>query len=175
MRKKYEITCVPPIESVIRTVRGHKVLLDADLAFIYGIATKFLNRAVKRNTGRFPEDFVFQLTAEESITLRCQNGTSKHGRGGRRYLPYVFTEYGAIMAANVLNSRRAIQLSVFVVRAFIKMREQLLNRAEMGKRLATIEKTLLSHDTALRDLYQKIRPLLLPPPDPPRKQIGFQK
>jgi phage regulator Rha-like protein len=174
MRKNEEITCVPPIESVIRTVRGHKVLLDADLAFIYGIATKFLNRAVKRNAGRFPEDFVFQLTVEESIALRCQNGTSNHGRGGRRYLPYVFTEYGAIMAANVLNSRRAVQLSVFVVRAFIKMREQLLNRAEMEKRLADIEKTLLSHDTALRDLYQKIRPLLLPPPEPLRKQIGFQ-
>lgn len=174
MRKKEKITCVPPIESVIRTVRGHKVLLDEDLALIYGIATKFLNRAVKRNAGRFPEDFVFQLTAEESIALRCQNGTSNHGRGGRRYLPYVFTEYGAIMAANVLNSRRAVQLSVFVVRAFIKMREQLLNRAEMEKRLTDIEKTLLSHDTALRNLYQKIRPLLLPPPDPPRKRIGFQ-
>ena len=78
------------------------MLLDADLAFIYGIDTKFLNLAVKRNAGRFPEDFVFQLTVEESIALRCQNGTSKHGRGGRRYLPYVFTEYGAIMAANVL-------------------------------------------------------------------------
>lgn len=150
------------------------MLLDADLAFIYGIATKFLNRAVKRNAGRFPEDFVFQLTVEESTALRCQNGTSNHGRGGRRYLPYVFTEYGAIMAANVLNSRRAVQLSVFVVRAFIKMREQLLNRAEMEKRLTDIEKTLLSHNTALRDLYQKIRPLLLPPPEPLRKQIGFQ-
>jgi len=174
MRKHEAITCVPPIESVIRTVRGHKVLLDADLAFIYGIDTKFLNRAVKRNAGRFPEDFVFQLTAEESIALRCQNGTSNHGRGGRRYLPYVFTEYGAIMAANVLNSQRAVQLSVFVVRAFIKMREQLLNRAEMEKRLTDIEKTLLSHNTALRDLYQKIRPLLLPSPEPQRKQIGFQ-
>lgn len=174
MRKKEEISCVPLIESVIRTVRGHKVLLDEDLALIYGIATKFLNRAVKRNAGRFPEDFVFQLAAEESIALRCQNGTSNHGRGGRRYLPYVFTEYGAIMAANVLNSRRAVQMSVFVVRAFIKMREQLLNRAEMEKRLTDIEKTLLSHDTTLRDLYQKIRPLLLPPPDPPRKRIGFQ-
>lgn len=174
MRKKEKIICVPPIESVIRTMRGHKVLLDEDLASIYGVATKFLNRAVKRNIERFPEDFVFQLTAKENIALRCQNGTSKHGRGGRRYLPYAFTEYGAIMAANVLNSRLAVQMSVFVVRAFIKMREQLLNRVEMEKRLTTIEKTLLSHDAALKDLYQKIRPLFLPLPDPPRKQIGFQ-
>ena len=88
-------------------------------------------------------------------------------------MPYAFTEHGAIMAANVLNSRQAVQMSVFVVRAFIKMREQLLNRAEMEKRLAEIEKTLMGHDTALRDLYQKIRPLLLPPPEPQRRRIGF--
>jgi len=175
------------VEDAILTVRGQKVILDADLARIYGVATKRLNEQVRRNRYRFPRDFVLQLTLkkvtnlrsqiatsnqEESTALRCQIGTSK-GRGGRRYLPYAFTEHGAIMAANVLNSRRAIEMSVFVVRAFVKMREQLLNRAELERRLAEIEKTLLSHDAALRTLYQKIRPLLLPPPEPRRKPIGF--
>lgn len=157
---------------MIRTVRGQKVILDRDLAALYGVETKMLNRAVKRNRHRFPLDFAFQLTADEDAALRCQFGTSK-GRGGHRYLPHVFTEHGAIMAANVLQSRQAIDMSIFVVRAFIKMREMLLNRAELEKRLFDIEKVLLSHDADLRDLYEKIRPLLLPPPNPPRKQIGF--
>lgn len=160
------------VEAVIVTVRGQKVILDRDLAALYGVQTKMLNRAMKRNQDRFPPDFVFQITAEEGTALRCQTGTSK-SRGGQRYLPHVFTEHGAIMAATVLNSRQAVQMSVFVVRAFIKMREQLMNRAGLEKRLADIEKGLLSHDAALRDLYQKIRPLLLAPPNLPRKQIGF--
>ena len=161
------------IEELIFTVRDLKVILDSDLAALYGVETKMLNRAMKRNISRFPPDFSFQLTKKELRILRCQNGTSKK-RGGRRYPPYVFTEHGVIMAANVLNNRQAVEMSIFVVRAFIKMREQLLNRAELEKRLTEIEKVLLSHDTALRDLYQKIRPLLLPPPDPPRKRIGFK-
>ncbi|MCG2660158.1 MAG: ORF6N domain-containing protein [Kiritimatiellae bacterium] len=163
------------------------------MARIYGVPTKRLNEQVRRNADRFPSDFVFQLTLEEAANLRSQIATSSlqhvaveddkcfrsqiatgSSYGGRRYLPYVFTEHGAIMAANVLNSPPAVQMSVFVVRAFIKMREHLLKGAEMEKRLADIEKVLLSHDTALRDLYQKIRPLLLPPPEPPRKQLGFQ-
>jgi len=193
---------------MIRTIRGQRVVLDLDLASIYGVPTKRLNEQVRRNIARFPADFVFRLTREEVTDLisqsaisslqhaddqedirnrsqiatgsrmvpvcsRSQIATLKRGQN-IKYSPYAFTEHGAIMAATVLNSPRAVQMSVFVVRAFIKMREQLMNRTEMEKRLAEIEKGLLSHDAALRDLYAKIRPLLLPPPDPPKKSIGFQ-
>lgn len=172
------------VETVILTIRGQKVILDADLAEIYGVPTKALNQAVKRNAGKFPEDFAFRLTAQEVTDLRSQIVTSNAGgmrsqvvtasdKRNVRFLPYAFTEHGAIMAATVLNSPDAVRLSVFVVRTFVKMREYLLNRAELEKRLSDIEKTLLSHDAALRDVYQKIRPLLLPPPEPPRKRIGF--
>ena len=157
----------------ILTMRGQKIILDTDLAAIYGVPTYRFNEAVKRNRARFPDDFMFQLTPGEHAGLTSQIAISRPGRGGRRTPPYAFTEHGAVMAANILRSDRAVQMSVFVVRAFVMMREQLLNRAELEKRLAEIEKTLMSHDAALRDLYQKIRPLLLPPPDPPRKRIGF--
>lgn len=209
MKKEEQVTYPVPmyaISSVILTLRGQRVILDADMARIYGVATKVLNQAVKRNAGRFPPDFMFQLSLLETANLKSQSVTSslqpvvskadkvnwsqivtssdvdirsrsqfvtlKRGQN-IKYLPYAFTEHGAIMAATVLNSQRAVQMSVFVVRAFIKMREQLLERTGMEKRLAEIEKGLLSHDTALRDLYAKIRPLLLPPPDPPKKSIGF--
>ncbi|MFZ4396719.1 MAG: ORF6N domain-containing protein [Kiritimatiellia bacterium] len=163
-------------------------MLDADLARIYGVATKVLNQAVKRNRERFPEDFIFQLTQEETeqcghsrsqiVTVKTETNRSQIVTGSQKHRdpkfpPYAFTEHGAIMAATVLNSPRAVQMSVFVVRAFIKMREQLLNRIEMEKRLAEIEQGLMSHDAAMRDLYAKIRPLLLAPPDPPKKPIGF--
>jgi hypothetical protein len=161
------------VEDVILTVRGQKVILDRDLAAIYGVSTSRFNEAVKRNRARFPHDFAFQLTRQELRRLISQNATSSSGHGGVRKLPWVFTEHGAIMAATVLNSPQAVQMSVFVVRAFIKMREQLLDRAELEKRLSEIEKVLLSHDAALRDLYHKIRPLLLPPPESPRRKIGF--
>lgn len=110
---------------------------------------------------------MFQIADEEAERLRCQTGISKRGRGGRRYLPYVFTEHGAIMAATVLNSPEAVQMSVFVVRAFIKMREALISRSELERRLLRIENVLLAHDESIRELYDQIRPLLLPPPDPP--------
>lgn len=146
--------------------------------------TKALNQAVKRNAEKFPEDFAFHLTPHEVTDLKSQSVTSNAGgmrsqivtasdKRNVRFLPYAFTEHGAIMAATVLNSPEAVRMSVFVVRAFVKMREYLMNRAELEQRLSDIEKTLLAHDTALRDVYQKIRPLLLPPPAPPRKQIGF--
>jgi len=184
MPNKTELIPAANIENKILLIRGQKVMLDTELAALYKVTTKRLNEQVKRNKDRFPSDFMFRLTAQEVTLLRSQIAISSFDNnrsqfaagsehGGRRYLPYAFTEHGAIMAANVLNSRQAVQMSVFVVRAFIKMREQLLNRAEMEKRLADIEKTLMGHDTALRDLYQKIRPLLLPPPAPPRGKIGF--
>jgi phage regulator Rha-like protein len=155
-------------------IRGFRVVLDADLAALYGVPTKRLNEQVKRNAERFPDDFMFQLTKEESESLRSQFATSKSGRGGRRSLAYAFTEHGAIMAANVLNSKRAIHMSVYVVRAFVRMRQALITRTDMEKRLAEIEKTLIGHDAALRDLYEKIRPLLLPPPALPHPRIGFR-
>ena len=161
------------VESVIVTLRGQKVILDADLARIYGVPTKRLNEQVKRNRDRFPTDFAFELTSDEKkeVVANCDHlALLKFSPG----LPNAFTEHGAIMAATVLNSPQAVAMSVFVVRAFVKMREHLLKRAQMEKRLADIERTLIAHDAALRDVYQKIRPLLLPPPDPPRKQIGFQ-
>lgn len=181
------------IEGVIRMIRGQKVILDADLADIYGVATKRLNEQVRRNAERFPNDFMFRLTPQEAKNLkshlepsrpqtsgpeldagnRSQSATGSQKHRTPRYRPYAFTEHGAIMAANVLNSPQAVEMSVFVVRAFIKMREHLLDRAELEKRLTQMEKVLLSHDSALRDLYQKIRPLLLPPPEVPRKRIGF--
>ncbi len=173
MRKRTVRYDVSTVKDRILTIRGKKVILDHDLARLYGVETKNLNKAVSRNKARFPEDFAFRLTRQEVTDLRFQNGTSSLDWGGRRYPPYAFTEHGAIMAANVLRSRKAEEMSVFVVRAFVKMREQLLATAALEKRLAEIEKVLLTHDGALRDLYQKIRPLLLPPAEPKRKRIGF--
>ena len=172
-KKKETIPATIRIEPLIYMVRGQKIILDADLAKLYGVETKILNKAMKRNAERFPDDFVFQLDREELEALRFQIGTSKTGRGGRRYLPYAYTEHGAIMAANMLNSPKAVQMSVFVVRAFVKMRDQLSATQLLEKRLAEIEKALLSHDVALADIYQKIRPLLLPPRESKKKQIGF--
>ena len=168
----------------ILTVRKQKVILDTDLASLYGVEVKRLNEQVKRNRDRFPIDFAFQLTANEFSDLQSQNmiAASKNmwsqiattsSKRRKTNPPYAFTEHGAIMAATVLNSPRAVEMSVFVVRAFVKMREQLLATVDLAKRLAEVEKELLTHDTALRDLYQKLRPLLLPPPEPARPRIGF--
>ncbi len=159
-------------EPRLLAIRGKAVVLDSDLAALYGVTTGNFNKAVVRNLARFPEDFSFVLSEAEFRSLMFQNGISK-GRGGRRKLPRVFTEHGAIMAATILNSPRAVAMSVYVVRAFVRLRESLLARTEMEKRLADIERVLLGHDAALQDLYRKIKPLLLPPPDPPRREIGF--
>jgi hypothetical protein len=164
----------PDVHQLIRTIRGHRIILDTDLARIYGVPTFRLNEAVKRNRRRFPEDFLFQLTAEEHAALTSQFAMSKPGRGGRRTRPYAFTEHGALQVANVLNSSKAEAMSIYVIRAFIRMREELSANQAVSKRLAEIERTLLTHDAALRDLYQKIRPLLLPPPDQPKRRIGFR-
>lgn len=157
----------------IYTVRDEPVVLDSDLALLYGVATKNFNKAVRRNAKRFPSDFAFQLAAKEFGDLRFQIGTSS-SQGGRRYRPWVFTEHGAIMAATILNSPRAVAMSVYVVRAFVKMRRELLADATLEARLQKIEKTLLTHDAALREVFAKLRPLLLPPPDKPKRRIGFQ-
>jgi hypothetical protein len=166
---------MPPAPKIhILTLRGHPVVLDSDLALLYGVTTKRLNEQVKRNIGRFPSDFAFQMTREEYDALRSQIATLEKGRGRhRKYAPWAFTEHGAIMAATILNSEGAVRMSVYVVRAFVQMRQALITRTDMEKRLAEIEKTLLGHDTGLRDLYEKIRPLLLPP-NVPRRRIGFR-
>jgi len=172
------------VSGVILTIRGQRVILDADLARIYGVEVKRLNEQVKRNRNRFPVDFAFQLTPQEVAGVKSQIATSSlpgvrsqiattSVHGGRRKPPYAFTEHGAIMGATVLNSPQAGEMSVFVVRAFVKMREQFMATATLAKRLAEVEKELLTHDAALRDLYLKIRPMLLPPPEPNRKPVGF--
>ena len=152
--------------------RDQRVILDADLASLYGVETRSLVQAVKRNADRFPEDFLFQLTPEEVGALRSQIVISKTGRGGRRYPPYAFTEHGALMAATVLNSPRAIAMSLYIIRAFVKMREDLAANSAILKRLAEIDKTLLIHDGAVREIYQKLRPLLEPGQSSPFGEHG---
>ena len=171
-----------PVEHITRAIlvlRGQRVILDSDLAAIYGVSTKRFNEQVRRNRIRFPADFMFQLTAEELHSLRSQFATSKtapSGRGGRRYLPYAFTEHGAIQAANVLNSPRAIAMGVYVVRAFVRMREMLVSNKELAQKLdqleARIEKRLATHDEAIAAILSAIRELMNPPP-PKQRSIGF--
>jgi hypothetical protein len=173
MADQNEIIVVDQIEPLILTPRGQKVLLDQDLALIYGVITKRLNEQVRRNAERFPRDFVFQLTAEETATLRSQNATSKSGRGGRRYPPYAFTEHGALMAASILNSPRAIAVSVFVVRAFVRMREVLATHKELTSKLAELERKVGTHDDAIRSLIAAMHKLMAPPADPKKGRIGF--
>jgi hypothetical protein len=154
-------------------VRGQAVLLDSDLAGLYGVSTKRLLEQVRRNPERFPPEYCFQLAAQELAALRSQIATSNAGRGGRRYRPMAFSEHGALMAATVLNSQQAVAMSHYVIRAFLGMRREMQTNANLEARLAHIEKTLIAHDGALRDIVERIRPLLLPPPDPPKRRIGF--
>jgi hypothetical protein len=211
------------LELPIFTIRGQRVILDADLAHLYGVPTFRFNEAVKRNQDRFPDDFAFRLTAKEMADLRSQFATSSSqpidgedeprlipqsvtahqepadpevdggnssqiamsSRGsqfvttsakhrGRAYHPWAFTEHGALMAANVLRSARAVQMSVYVVRAFVRMREQLTANAAILKRLAEIDRTLLEQDGALREIWERLQPLLQPAPEPPKRRIGFR-
>lgn len=163
-----------PIESLILTIRGRKVMIDADLADLYGVPTKALNQAIKRNADRFPEDFLFQLTKEEKTEVVTNCDHLARLKFSPK-LPIAFTEHGAIMAATVLNSPPAVKMSVYVVRAFIQMREHLAANAAILKRLAEIDKTLLEHDHALGAIWHKLQPLLQPPPDPPKRRLGFRK
>jgi hypothetical protein len=161
------------IERRIYSIRGVRIMLDSDLAKIYGVPTYRFNEAVKRNRQRFPADFMFQLTREEFAHLISQIAISSSRHGGRRKLPYAFTEHGALQAANVLRSKRAVAMSLFVIRAFIELRDKIATNGAILKRLAEIDKTLLLHDSALRDVYKKLLPLLTSTPTAPRKQIGF--
>jgi len=164
-----------PIERLILEVRGQRVILAAELARIYGVETRTLNQAVKRNIEKFPPDFMFQLTRDEATALsrsRSQFVILKRG-SNIKYLPYVFTEHGAIMAANVLNSRVAAQMSIFVVRAFVHLRQMMGTNAKMAKKLAELERRVSGHDEAIRSLVQAIRELMTTP-EPRRRAIGFR-
>jgi len=161
---------VERIDKAIYLIRGEKVMLDADLAHLYGVTTARLNQQVNRNPERFPADFMFQLTAKEFKGLMLQTATSKKGRGGRRKLPLVFTEHGAIMAANVLNSARAIQAGVEVVRAFVRLRELLATNVGLARRLDDLEG---KYDRQFKGVFDAIRQLMSPPRRD-RKQIGFR-
>lgn len=182
-----DLSSPPAIQSIslaIATMRGQRVILDSDLAALYGVETKRFNEAVKRNAARFPADFMFQLTPEESDSLRSHIATLKTGRGQhRKYLPYVFTEHGAIMAAMVLGSPRAVEVSVYVVRAFVRLREAAVLHKDLAERLSSLEEKAealaMSHDTfsrnarnQLRQVFEALRELTIPP-DPPKRPIGF--
>jgi hypothetical protein len=162
------------IEHRIFLVRGRRVLFDSDLAALYGVEARALNQAVKRNKRRFPADFVFQLSTRESGTLRSQNVMSKSNRGGRRFLPYAFTEYGAIMAASVLNSPRAVQMSIFVVRAFVRLRGMLATQKAVAEKLAELERRMETQDKNIDEIIRAIRVLTMPPERPARR-IGFHR
>ena len=169
MNEQMAVVPVERIERAILSIRGEKVMLDSDLAELYGVETGALNRAVKRNADRFPTDFMLQLTAEEVANLRCQIGISSSQYGGRRYLPYAFTEHGALMLANVLNSERAAQTSVQVVRAFVRLRQMLASNAELARKLEALEK---KYDRQFKVVFEAIR-RLMSPPEPKRREIGF--
>jgi hypothetical protein len=158
------------IEQAIFLIRGQKVLIDADLAQLYGVETKILNKAVKRNLDRFPEDFMFQLTAEESKNLRFQFGTSKKQRGGRRYLPYAFTEQGVAMLSGVLNSPRAVKVNVEIMRAFVRLRQLLATHTDLERKLSALEQ---KYDEQFKVVFDAIRALMTPP-EKTRKKIGFE-
>lgn len=177
-----------PLESIthrILMLRGQKVLLDSDLAALYDVPTKRFNEQVKRNLERFPADFMFQLTEEEWESLRSQIATLKPGRGQhRKYMPYAFTEHGAIMAATILNSPRATEVSVYVVRAFVRLREVLASNAELAKRLNDLERSTeakaMQHDifarntrAQLKQVFDAIRELMTPPVPQTKRPIGF--
>ena len=169
---KRETALVQSVEARILILRKQKVILDEDLAELYEVPVKRLNQQIRRNTGRFPADFMFQLTQDEYETLRSQNATSKPGSGGRRYLPYAFTEHGTIMAATVLNSQRAIEMSVFVVRAFVRLRKLFATNRELAEKVTEQDRRLKTHDGTIRQIIDAIKELTSPPATP-RKRIGF--
>ena len=172
MVSKQSLIPVDRIEQVILLVRGQKVMLDADLARLYGVETKILVQAVKRNLVRFPEDFMFQLNKEEADFLRSQIVTLEKGRGQySKYLPYAFTEQGVAMLSSVLRSQRAVQVNIEIMRAFIRLRQMLASNAELARKLDALEK---KYDAQFKDVFEAIRQLMAPP-EPKRRTIGFRK
>jgi len=184
MSKKGASQIHVPVQRIpqrIFVIRGEKVILDADLARVYGVTTARLNQQIRRNLKKFPKDFMFQLTQAEFDRLILQFATSKKGRGGPRKLPWAFTEHGSIMAATVLNSQRAVVMSVYVVRAFVQFRKLLVGNKDLAKKFAELERKLTErldvHEQAILRLFQDIREILNPPPptetEKPKRRIGF--
>jgi len=169
MAGKQSLVPVERIERSILLIRGHKVILDADLGVLYGVTTKRLNEQVRRNVARFPTDFMFQLTLEEVESLRSQFATSNKGRGGRRYAPLVFREQGIAMLSTVLNSERAIQVNIEIMRAFVRLRELMATHKDLARKLEALEK---KYDAQFRVVFDAIRQLMAPP-EPKKRKIGF--
>jgi hypothetical protein len=169
-----KLILVDRIEPLIMPVRGQNVILDTDLAVLYGVSTKRLNEQVRRNRDRFPSDFLFRVTAKEAAGLRSLNATLKTGRGQhRKYLPFVFTEHGAVMAATVLNSAAANEVSVYVVRAFVKLREFMLNHKDLARKVDDLEQR---YDAQFKVVFDAIRQLMTPAAKPKRRgKIGFAR
>ena len=174
-QKDTSIVPAEQVQSKILFLRGVKVILDSDLAALYGVTTKRLNEQIKRNNQRFPTDFMFQLNDEEVEILRSQFATTNKGSGGRRYKPYAFTEHGVIMAASVLNSEQAVQASIYVVRAFVKLRQMLAPYKELIDKLDKLEKKLQTHDKQIITIVQAIKMLMPPPDEKPKGKFGFHK
>lgn len=180
--KSRSSTTVPPtpVESLIRIIRGQKVMLDSDLAVLYGVPTRTLNQAVRRKLSRFPDDFRFQLSPEEAESLRSQIVISNVGRGGRRYAPYAFTEHGVAMLSSVLNSERAVQMNILVVRAFIRMRELIASNKDLAARVEKLERSQERTVTVMQVLVEDIDRLALDVkdmkalPEPKKRRIGFR-
>jgi phage regulator Rha-like protein len=170
-----EISPIEVIQQKIFLIREHKVMLDTDLADLYGVTVKRLNEQVKRNVNRFPQDFMFQLSEEENLSLRSHFATLKIGRGHhRKYLPYVFTEHGTIMLANVLNSPTSVQASIQVVRAFVKLRQILSTHKELANKFNELERKIEKHDGEIRMIFDAIRALMSPPETKKKGPIGFR-
>jgi hypothetical protein len=165
-------TSIASIEQTIFLIRGQKVMLDRDLAALYGVETKALNKAVRRNLDRFPADFMFQLTRGETDSSRFQIGTLKRGQN-LKYRPLAFTEQGVAMLSGVLHSKQAIRVNVAIMRAFVRLRETLTLHQELARKLADLEKRIEGHDTSIRSLFEAIRQLMSPPTTPPKPEIGF--
>ena len=161
------------IERRIYLIRGQKVMIDVDLAELYGVQTKRLNERVRRNSKRFPKDFMFQLTKSEAENLRSQFATSRSGHGGRRTLPYVFTEQGVAMLSTVLNSEQAIEINITIMRAFVKLRQMLESNEELNRKFAAVIRKLSTHDKYFRVVFDELKKLT-EQPIPPRKLIGFK-
>jgi len=167
-----EIVAVERITRCIHTIRGQRVMLDADIAALYGVEVKRLNEQVRRNPDRFPPEFMFQLTLREFDSLRSQIATSKR-RGGRRYAPYAFTEHGAVMLATVLNSPTAVAMSIQVVKAFVSMRRMIGAVSNLSRKLDALERKMVEHDRKFAVVFDAIRQLMEPPPEEPKGRIGF--
>jgi hypothetical protein len=165
---------VSVVERRIYEVRRHKVMLDTDLAELYQVPTKVLNQAVRRNPDRFPKDFRFQLTGKETESLRSQFVTSNASRGGRRTLPFAFTEQGVAMLSSVLNSGRAVQVNVAIMRAFVKLREVMATHQDLASKISALERKYAEHDGEIQVIFDAIRRLLEPPPVAPKRRIGCQ-